>query len=415
MATYGEGPGGAITTYDGASDNDPTAVEMVRALYSFFGLAGGEVYAQAPWEPPWLYRLLGNRLATPVESAAFLKASADFGLGAVLTPSGWIDYGLALGDYIRSTHVAVTGSVDPLQVSGGGGTRFDDVSTPRLLADGVQQAATVQPLLADDILRIQQAIVEYPLQYHNALYGNGATSIWRCVQMIPSIASAFLAYGGAPVAGSAHINAVFPTPDVAVDYLGGYTLAGYSEAPLSVVPGDAVLDETLLSHLQRTQPAYAWDVEGPFSWMTTDFCWARDTNGYDVWYRCTIARSEWADLVAASRAVIVPPVWPGGDFVTLGTTLTDCVSGRYDLPCDGVILSITGHRPGQGKQVAGGLTLWQHSGWIAFLDDGARAEPLQWLGLDSITYTPRGMKRAAGWVLWTAPGVLTAVTPWDKA
>ena len=106
--------------------------------------------------------------------------------------------------------------------------------------------------------------------------------------------------------------------------------------------------------------------------------------------------------------------WPGIDAVVLGTAIPFTASARWDVVCDGLLLTFTTLPPGQGRQLAGDVTRYPTIGWLAFVSDNGDAEPLQYLGIDQAIYVPAAMRQAAGVALSCKPGLTGTLTPWTR-
>jgi len=423
MPTYGDGPPGSQGQYDGSSDNHPATEEMVRSLYNFFGFAGGEVFGSAgPYVPKWLQNIMGNRLPTPAEAAAYLKAAADFGLGGFVTPSGWVDWTLALGDYARATHAAVTGTWNPRGLaSGGGGDGFGaDLTVPpnnqlpsiyqRSTGYGgtglrVDQASAV--LISDTVW--QFPIVTWDPQGY--VYSDVASTILADAGSGANFAVGLL---GAPLATAAG----FAVCSASANYLS--SVLGNWRTPLFLTlpgPFDFALvrvDDTVLTYLVREQPSFAWTPFGP--WPTiygTGWVWAQDPNYSLVWYRCVYTDHDLATMGPGGGAAAAQG-WPGIDAVVLGTPIPFTTSARFEAVCDGLLLTFTTLPPGQGRQLAGDVTRYPTIGWLAFITDNGDAEPLQYLGIDRAVYVPQAMAQAAGVAISCKPGLTGTIVPWTR-
>lgn len=182
-----------------------------------------------------------------------------------------------------------------------------------------------------------------------------------------------------------------------------------------------VLDtDTVLTFLQREEPAFNWQAAGPTGDASADVAWTpyiSDFGGSGL--RSTFTTLEMHQLAALAPTpepptvtVNVAPVWPG----IAGATLGDAVALSDGLvvtgPLDGVLIEITGHPAGAGKYGFGEINSWRYLGAILFISDEGQAEwPVQ-MGPESGLITPRSMKRAAGAVVRLNAAFTGTITPW---
>lgn len=166
-------------------------------------------------------------------------------------------------------------------------------------------------------------------------------------------------------------------------------------------------DDTVLSFMQRTQPAYSWVGIGPAGTATTGIAWKNVAGGPDgLWWRTGFQ----LPIVLPSPQ---PPIWPGIAGVTLGTTVPCAESTVLELPMDGLLILITSYPPSRSRWGAPPYLSVYHTGRLAFVSDNGDVEPFQYMGWTNALYTPQTMKRAAGVVIFLEPNVEAAATPWD--
>jgi hypothetical protein len=171
-----------------------------------------------------------------------------------------------------------------------------------------------------------------------------------------------------------------------------------------------------MQYLVRTRPDYAWeDSDGELEpWAIVhpelNSGWPHYT------LRARVTSAEFANIVSVMYpeppAVLVPPVWPGSDKVTLGTPLAMSDGLSIPGPLAGVVLTITGHPAGAGKYGFGGFLSWRYLGAILWIADNGKAEwPCQ-IGPEEQIVTPRTMQIAASAVLRLNGGFSGTITPW---
>lgn len=192
--------------------------------------------------------------------------------------------------------------------------------------------------------------------------------------------------------------------------------------PPAVPDWSAVLeDDTPVSFLQREQPLFGWDTDGPWGTPSTDIAWAHiSAGGRSYWWRSAFTRHElqrWHFEVAVEQGDIViqatsATVWPGLANVTLGDAvpLTDgiLVAG----PLDGVLIQITGAPANASKWGFGDVLSYKFVGAVMFQTDGGEYEFAQNIGAESMILVPKTMRRAANALFRFDERFTGTVQPW---
>jgi hypothetical protein len=174
-------------------------------------------------------------------------------------------------------------------------------------------------------------------------------------------------------------------------------------------PVDILAGETLIANLQRQMPTWSWtDADNyPFhaSEPVTAFHWT---------VYCDLTPEDFALLEAQlhPKLLVLPPVWPGLDNVTLGSSVALAPNLTIAEPMDGVIIALSSVPSPRGYYSYDGLKAYQQIGALTFLSDNGDAEYIQALGFTEQVYAPKLMVRAAAVKIRTSPGVTGTVTPW---
>jgi len=164
--------------------------------------------------------------------------------------------------------------------------------------------------------------------------------------------------------------------------------------------------DTVLSFMQRTQPAYSWTGTGPSGVAGTGIAWKNLYGGNTgVWWRTGFT-------LPVSLPGQLAPVWPGIDYVTLGAPVALSADLELAGPMDGLLIAITTPPTGLGKFIIGDRTWWYRLGQIAFVSDNGEVEPWQYLAWDQSVYCPRQMNQAASALIRCMAGAAGTATPW---
>jgi len=191
----------------------------------------------------------------------------------------------------------------------------------------------------------------------------------------------------------------------------GYYFPGSSSRPLN--PMNILADDTRLSWIEREATGRTWIHDA-----SQDNYYFQDAPpSNDLLWRC-IVDQEWFNRLKATSvgvvpgALVLPPLWPGLDAVTLGTPVDLDAGVTISEPMDGVIIDVTSVPPKQGWFTFDGLLSYRNLGALTFLDDNDQAELAQPLGFTSAVYCPKTMAHAASVKLRTSVDVTGTVTPW---
>jgi len=184
-------------------------------------------------------------------------------------------------------------------------------------------------------------------------------------------------------------------------------------SPPKISAANILVDDTRATWLDRE-----WAVTG--GWLldaSTDlYYYVVSPTVSSVRWVCLVDQEWFLRLLAVSAGVptslVLPPVWPGLDAVTLGTPVALATGVSIGVPCDGVIVSVSAAPEKQGYFTFSDLLSYRNIGALTFVDDNGQAELSQVLGFTEAVYCPRTMRHAAGVKLRTAVGVEGTVTPW---
>lgn len=232
----------------------------------------------------------------------------------------------------------------------------------------------------------------------------------------------FLAgYVGLPVPDRAHFNYVGKDLWSITTALGYWTNEAATEAlpelDLSLVHSG----DTVWTYLTREYPAFDWALSGPGTWPSGNRIYLRQGVS-DAWFVCTLSdadiRNWWPPstdpIPVVSITAAVPPVWPGVDFVDLGSELALVDEMVITGALDGVVVRISGHPPGAGRYAFGDVNSWQHVGAVTFYDDAGHYERAETFGMDVQIITPRTMEQASGCVVRLNSGWTGTIQPWVR-
>jgi hypothetical protein len=176
--------------------------------------------------------------------------------------------------------------------------------------------------------------------------------------------------------------------------------------------------ETLMEYLVRTRPEYEW---APNSWdgepeatIELGGSWPSTAR-----VRPRLTTAEWGAYVSiiypAAPPVLVPPIWPGLEAVTLGAEVALDRTLTITAPMDGVIVAITAVAPKQMFYTYDDVLAYRHVGALAFVSDRGDVENWQALGFQEAVYVPRMMAHASAVKLFTPGGTEGTIRPWTLA
>lgn len=120
-----------------------------------------------------------------------------------------------------------------------------------------------------------------------------------------------------------------------------------------------------------------------------------------------------ADLVEALSGANAS-LWPGVDFVTLGTEVALADGMTVTGTMNGIIVKVTGQPAHAHSYPFGSVESWSHVGQVIFMTDNGDFERAQSFGLDSQILTPHTMEDAAGCVIRLNAGWSGTVQPWAR-
>jgi len=168
-------------------------------------------------------------------------------------------------------------------------------------------------------------------------------------------------------------------------------------------------DDTRLSWLQRTDLAHYW-IAHPTTGEPVGTAGEDDplSGGF---YFCTISEEEFNRY--KKNAYATPPIWPGIEAVTLGTTVPCAESTVLEIPMDGILWLTTSYPPARARWGAAPYYSVYHTGRLAFITDNGDLEPFQYMGWQNAIFVPQTMGRAAGVVVFLEANIEGAITPWD--
>jgi hypothetical protein len=119
-----------------------------------------------------------------------------------------------------------------------------------------------------------------------------------------------------------------------------------------------------------------------------------------------------AAIIAAMPSptgALVPPVYPGSASRTLSNVVAVSGTTQINGPMHGIEWSITQLPPGQSQQLATGAKKYKGLGWIVFVSDDGKGEPVQKIEIESGMAVPMCMRSAASVVVYTKPGTTLSV------
>lgn len=170
-------------------------------------------------------------------------------------------------------------------------------------------------------------------------------------------------------------------------------------------------DTSVGAWLARIEPTYTWHQSGNGSW------WADlSGGGGEAIVNCTLTDQEFLWFRAAAGGTlpgpVTAPVWPGLAGVTLGAAIAIMPPGdNVAVPCDGVIIAVTGTPNWAGSFSFGTAISYRNVGAVTFTDDNGEQEFAQTFSWTSGVYCPKSMRTAAGFAYRAAIGVSGTVTP----
>lgn len=206
----------------------------------------------------------------------------------------------------------------------------------------------------------------------------------------------------------------------------GYRLAGglgYSENKVLIPLGMDWTDwdgvESVVDFLNRSDSVSTW-----YPYDGTHPLWGyayRAAMTYDLEYkgtfRCDVP--DWLlpyvsglDARRSKRALIIPPVWPGADRVTWGSTVPLATGVSLVEAMDGVSILLTSVPPGLGYYAFDVNRSYVKAGMVTFQNDNGDFEWPQGFSFVTHILCPKSMYQATGCVARTYPGVEGQLTAW---
>lgn len=251
-------------------------------------------------------------------------------------------------------------------------------------------------------------------------------------------------YGGASAPATAdavwsYVNTYTSEPTL-LDLARCMALAHYIGAAGSVVPGDSPwvrirgpfpepggittfidyppvnlddilpTDLTVGDWLMRAYPSYDW------AYSNHNNVWEADAGVSGFLIDVPISEGEFNLIKQINLGPIgggaAAPVWPGLANVTLGTAHAMVPPGEnISVPCDGVIIAITGVPSWAGSFSFGSAISWRNVGAVTFTTDDGEQEFAQTFSWSSGVYLTKSQSHAAGYAYRAAVGVTGTITP----
>jgi len=184
-------------------------------------------------------------------------------------------------------------------------------------------------------------------------------------------------------------------------------------SPPTVSAANILLDDTRATWLDRE-----WTITG--GWLldtAVDLYYYRDNpSGNDCRWYCVVDQEWFVRLKAVSTgtsaSLVLPPLWPGLELVTLGTPVAIDTGLTITEPMDGVVITITDEPSRLVFFTFDDVNSYRNLGALSFFSDNGDQEPFQPLGFTSAIYCAKTMNHAAGVKLRTSGGVSGTITPW---
>jgi len=259
---------------------------------------------------------------------------------------------------------------------------------------------------------------ETPAQWYNDL------PMWALMKYAAQAAFFQSLISGLPLPNSPHFRLSGDPQSISGLLDDARTADPQLDLPADPDLSEAIEGDTVLSFLQRTQPAFSWQVlSGHHYWDGGTVGAPVESGGNDAWIICTlrdldIVSSQAGTIITGedflADAVNVPPVWPGEDNVDLGTPVALDTGITVEGPMDGVLISITGVDQYKTWYMYNTTKAYRHIGSLAFYADNGAIEQYQVVAFTSGVYTPLHMQNAAGVLIRTAAGTTGTATPWSR-
>lgn len=175
--------------------------------------------------------------------------------------------------------------------------------------------------------------------------------------------------------------------------------------------------DTLVDFLNSQEPDAGWFP----SWFTYPNLGpaarqADPAGGAAGYWQCEIM--PWMLPYISGRALTgsvrptTPPIWPGVDYVTLGTPVPLDDSFASQEPCNGALVSVSFVPARYGSYDWGALASYPHMVYLSFVTPEGHNEQLRPVVFTDEVVTPALMYDAGGFVGRAKPGVVGTATPW---
>lgn len=187
---------------------------------------------------------------------------------------------------------------------------------------------------------------------------------------------------------------------------------GNTPDPLPVDWTDILPDDTLPVFLFRQLPDYTWSID-----PASGLCFAPSIYavGTDMILTCIITPAQFESFKITAVGRGLPPIWPGLDLVTLGSTFALEDSPTIDGPMDGILVTITSVPAKTGAFIFDSIPSYRNLGAVAFVTDNGEIEAPQSLGFQEAIYCPKSMVSADKVLVRAVGGVTGLITTWTKA
>lgn len=145
---------------------------------------------------------------------------------------------------------------------------------------------------------------------------------------------------------------------------------------------------------------------------------ANPEEGVTGWWLCHVA--GWmlplvsGQAFGGNQALLrhLPPIWPGADFVTMGSITSLGLHWSIEEPLNGVVCSISTAAIGKGRYDWDEYTQYPRAGYVTFLNDGGTFETPQPLSMEAQVITPKVCREATKVIGRCAPGVSGFAQAW---